>query len=184
MKTGRGNRSTRRKPTPAPLCPPQIPTWPDLGSNPGRRCVKPATNRLSYGTVWDWTKSKRIFVLWHVGFFLIASDHQLYSYSTQDAVRIVNPFITIPITRNDYHTQLFLTLCYLCTAYKHLSVRDYSHLLHSYTYTLFTCTTLIFTALLHITSSLADFSAINYYLKLSPLPVSVSHRDLTRRTAP
>jgi hypothetical protein len=25
MKTGRGNRSTRRKPTPAPLCPPQIP---------------------------------------------------------------------------------------------------------------------------------------------------------------
>jgi hypothetical protein len=30
MKIGRGNRSTRRKPTPAPLCPPQIPldqTW-------------------------------------------------------------------------------------------------------------------------------------------------------------
>jgi hypothetical protein len=25
MKFGRGNRSTRRKPTPAPLCPPQIP---------------------------------------------------------------------------------------------------------------------------------------------------------------
>jgi hypothetical protein len=25
------------------------PTWPDRGSNPGRRCVKPATNRLSYG---------------------------------------------------------------------------------------------------------------------------------------
>jgi hypothetical protein len=25
MKTDRGNRSTRRKPTPAPLCPPQIP---------------------------------------------------------------------------------------------------------------------------------------------------------------
>jgi hypothetical protein len=24
MKIGRGNRSTRRKPTPAPLCPPQI----------------------------------------------------------------------------------------------------------------------------------------------------------------
>jgi hypothetical protein len=24
MKTGRGNRSTRRKPAPAPLCPPQI----------------------------------------------------------------------------------------------------------------------------------------------------------------
>jgi hypothetical protein len=25
MKIGRGNRSTQRKPTPAPLCPPQIP---------------------------------------------------------------------------------------------------------------------------------------------------------------
>jgi hypothetical protein len=25
------------------------PTWPDMGSNPGRRCGKPATNRLSYG---------------------------------------------------------------------------------------------------------------------------------------
>jgi hypothetical protein len=26
------------------------PTWPDLGSNPGHPCGKPATNRLSYGT--------------------------------------------------------------------------------------------------------------------------------------
>jgi hypothetical protein len=26
------------------------PTWPELGSNPGRRGGKPATNRLSYGT--------------------------------------------------------------------------------------------------------------------------------------
>jgi hypothetical protein len=26
------------------------PTWPDLGSNPGRRGGKPATNHLSYGT--------------------------------------------------------------------------------------------------------------------------------------
>jgi hypothetical protein len=25
MKTGRGNRSTRRNPAPAPLCPPQLP---------------------------------------------------------------------------------------------------------------------------------------------------------------
>jgi hypothetical protein len=25
------------------------PTWPDMGSNPGRRGGKPATNRLSYG---------------------------------------------------------------------------------------------------------------------------------------
>jgi hypothetical protein len=25
------------------------PTWPDQGSNPGRRGGKPATNRMSYG---------------------------------------------------------------------------------------------------------------------------------------
>jgi hypothetical protein len=31
-------------------------------------------------------------------------------YSTEDAVRIVNSFITIPITRNCNHSQLFLTL--------------------------------------------------------------------------
>jgi hypothetical protein len=49
MKIGRGNRSTRRKPAPAPLCPTTNPTWPDPGSNPGRRSGKPATNRLSYG---------------------------------------------------------------------------------------------------------------------------------------
>jgi hypothetical protein len=45
----RGNRSTRRKPAPVPLCPPQTPhASPD--ANPGRRGGKPATNRLSYGT--------------------------------------------------------------------------------------------------------------------------------------
>jgi hypothetical protein len=48
MRIGRGNRSTRRKPAPVPLFPPQIPH--DLGSNPGRRSGKPATNRLSHGT--------------------------------------------------------------------------------------------------------------------------------------
>jgi hypothetical protein len=40
----RGNRTTRRKPAPVPLCPPQIPH--DLG----RRGGKPATNFLSYDT--------------------------------------------------------------------------------------------------------------------------------------
>jgi hypothetical protein len=49
MKIGRGNRSTRRKPAPAPLWPPQNPTCSDPGSNPSRRGGKPATNRLSYG---------------------------------------------------------------------------------------------------------------------------------------
>jgi hypothetical protein len=48
MRIGRGNRSTRRKPAPVPLCPPQIPH--DLESDPGRFGGKPETNRLSYGT--------------------------------------------------------------------------------------------------------------------------------------
>jgi hypothetical protein len=45
---GRGNRNTRKKPVPVPLCPPQTPRCPD--ANPGRRGEKPATNRLSYST--------------------------------------------------------------------------------------------------------------------------------------
>jgi hypothetical protein len=45
---GRGNRSTRRKPTPTPLCPPQIPLA-RPGSEPGPPRGKPATNRFSYG---------------------------------------------------------------------------------------------------------------------------------------
>jgi hypothetical protein len=34
MKIGRVNRSTRRKPAPPPLCPPQNPRWLDPGLNP------------------------------------------------------------------------------------------------------------------------------------------------------
>jgi hypothetical protein len=49
MKIGRGNRSTRRKPTPAPLCPPQNPAWQTPSRTPDRSCGKPVTNRLSYG---------------------------------------------------------------------------------------------------------------------------------------
>jgi hypothetical protein len=46
---GRGNRSTRIKPAPMPLCSPQTPhACPDAKS--GRRVGKPVTNRLSYGT--------------------------------------------------------------------------------------------------------------------------------------
>jgi hypothetical protein len=45
----RGNRSTRRKVAPVPLCPPQTPH--DLpGSELGRHGGKPATYRLGYGT--------------------------------------------------------------------------------------------------------------------------------------
>jgi hypothetical protein len=63
-------------------------------------------------------------------------------YSTEDTVRIVNSFITIPITRNYIHLQLFLTLLHMYTAYIHLYVRNYNHLFDSYTFTQFTNTTL------------------------------------------
>jgi hypothetical protein len=46
---GRGTRSTRRKPAPVPLCPPQVSHAAGTG-NPGRCGGKPATNSLSYGT--------------------------------------------------------------------------------------------------------------------------------------
>jgi hypothetical protein len=46
---GRGDRSTRRKPTPMPLCPPQNPHA-CSDANPSRRGGKIATNRLSYDT--------------------------------------------------------------------------------------------------------------------------------------
>jgi hypothetical protein len=36
------------------------PTWPDLGSNPGCRCGKPATNRLSFGTANLTTRWSRV----------------------------------------------------------------------------------------------------------------------------
>jgi hypothetical protein len=51
MIIGRGNRSTRRKPAPVPLCRPQIPHAARKRTNPGGSGRKPATKRLSYGTI-------------------------------------------------------------------------------------------------------------------------------------
>jgi hypothetical protein len=51
MKLTGENRQLGEKPVPVPLCPPQIPHGLDLGSNPGLRGERPATNRLSHGTV-------------------------------------------------------------------------------------------------------------------------------------
>jgi hypothetical protein len=55
MEIGRGNRSTRRKSAPAPLCPPKSPHDLGPGLSPGRRGGKPATNRLSYGAACAFT---------------------------------------------------------------------------------------------------------------------------------
>jgi hypothetical protein len=57
MKIGRGNQSTRRKPAPAPLCPPQIPhdlAWTTaMGS---RRLTATAMARTSLSTKLSWLR--------------------------------------------------------------------------------------------------------------------------------
>jgi hypothetical protein len=82
-------------------------------------------------------------------------------YSTEDAVRIVNSFISIPITRNYNHSELFLTLLRVYTII--ILIRSWLQslipLLH--VYPVYEHYTLIFTALLHIKSPL-------HTAKLSP----------------
>jgi hypothetical protein len=60
MKLTGENRQLGEKPVPVPLCPPQISHGLDLGSNPGLRGERPATNRLSHGTAW-WSPTYTVF---------------------------------------------------------------------------------------------------------------------------
>jgi hypothetical protein len=83
MKSTGENRQLGEKPVPVPLCPPQISHGLDLGSNPGLRGERPATNRLSHGTAYifvlDFTFHPNIFddckgnVLRKVGKFICLS---------------------------------------------------------------------------------------------------------------
>jgi hypothetical protein len=57
MKLAGENRQLGEKPVSVPLCPPQISHGLDLGSNPGLRGERPATNRLSRGTAWGFALS-------------------------------------------------------------------------------------------------------------------------------
>jgi hypothetical protein len=50
-----GKPKDSEKPCPSATLSTTNPTWPDLGSNPGHRGGKPATNRLSYGTAWRYS---------------------------------------------------------------------------------------------------------------------------------
>jgi hypothetical protein len=50
MKLTGENRSTGRKTCPIATMFTANPTWTDPGSNPGLRCQRPSTNRLSHGT--------------------------------------------------------------------------------------------------------------------------------------
>jgi hypothetical protein len=80
MRIGRGNRSARRKPAPLPTLSTTNPTLPDLGSNLGRRNLKPATNRLSYGS--SSTFSDIIIII-----IIIIELHNLYS--SQIIIRMI-----------------------------------------------------------------------------------------------
>jgi hypothetical protein len=51
MKLTEENRQLGEKPVPVSLCPPQISHGLTRGSNPGLSGKRPATNRLSHGTV-------------------------------------------------------------------------------------------------------------------------------------
>jgi hypothetical protein len=57
MKIGRGNQTC-----PNATSSTTNPTWPDLGSNPGRRGGEPATNSLSYGTALRYPLTMEIFI--------------------------------------------------------------------------------------------------------------------------
>jgi hypothetical protein len=100
--------------------------------------------------------------------FLIAFEPRLYSYSTQDAVRIGNSFITI---LNHTSLQSHTIISYAVTR------------LHNYNpYTFVTKITYNTLTRLHWLTSQLSITFTNYRrLYIFTLPVSVSYRDLTRR---
>jgi hypothetical protein len=61
----RENRQLGEKPVPVLLCPPQISHGLGLGSNPGLRGERPATNRLSHGTASALFNFALRLVTWH-----------------------------------------------------------------------------------------------------------------------
>jgi hypothetical protein len=64
MKSTGENRQLGEKPVPVPLCPPKFSqSGLDLGSNPGLRGERPATNRLSHGTAYSSSYDARTY-LW------------------------------------------------------------------------------------------------------------------------
>jgi hypothetical protein len=134
-------------------------------------------------------------ILHNVGVFDQFWSPVVLCYAIKDAVRIVNSFITIQITRNYDHN-------YFLRCYAFAQLQSYTFVTKQlipllYVYTVYKHYTLIFTALLDIkspnwlnTSSLAGFSAINCYLKLShtvahamsSIPTASRLRYLLRKT--
>jgi hypothetical protein len=90
--------------------------------------------------------SHYIYILYNVRGHLITSDHQLYNVTPlKTPFRLLLCLLQSSPTRNYNHSQLFITLSHL-------------HRLQSYTFV---------TTITYYTLTLADFSAMNYCLKLS-----------------
>jgi hypothetical protein len=89
---------------------------------------------------------------------LTTSEHQLYSVSPlKTPFGLLIPLLQSSPTRNNNHSQLFITLCHIYIAYN------------------LTC--------LHWLTSQLSITISNYHtLYILTLPVSVSYRDFTRRT--
>jgi hypothetical protein len=106
-----------------------------LGYSMSRSRFKPDTSRVQFRSVCIGS------ILLHIKLLLLyctmfAVLDPIWSpivpcYSTEDTVRIVNSFITIPITRN-YNHNYFLR-CYAFTQLYSLHVHNYNHVLHSCT---------------------------------------------------
>jgi glucose-6-phosphate-specific signal transduction histidine kinase len=105
-----------------------------------------------------------------LGVYLISSAPIVHVTPLETPFGLVIPFITIVITRNYNHTQLFLTRLrvYTVIILTRSWLQSLSPLLH--VDTVYMHYTLIFTALLHLRSpnllcafSLADFSAIGHH---------------------
>jgi hypothetical protein len=80
---------------------------------------------------------------------LTTSDHQLYRVTPlKTSFGLIIPLLQSQPQVTTFTHNYFLR-CYTCTQLTIIRVRDYNHLSHSYTFTL------------------ADFSAINYWLKSS-----------------
>jgi hypothetical protein len=96
IKSGRGNRSTRRKPAPAPLCSPEIPHDWTPGSKSGRRGGKPVTNRFSYGVAFILHGRNRIGL--HILYCLY-----IRMYEVHDSVWLQEGFgLVIGVTDRNY----------------------------------------------------------------------------------
>jgi hypothetical protein len=95
MKISRGNRSTRRKPTPAPHFPPQNPTWQTRSRSPDRSGGKLATNLLSYGAAFFLVQFRR----------LLRLAGSRWRYSTPPPHGFFNPFANYPSGRDVFLTK-------------------------------------------------------------------------------